>query len=111
MEDRASRFRAVTMSRQSRNAKTQEYLDEEELERKQRKRAPGRGRRSESKMPSNSNVVDGHILEEKQELVIFPDPQCSDFDEVKGEWEQLMQTWKPALRKSKGAVEDITDSF
>ncbi|KAF8416018.1 hypothetical protein EV426DRAFT_703748 [Tirmania nivea] len=104
MEDRAVRFRYIGRARELRNVKTEEYVEEKEMERARLEQGPG------FDMRSKDNMVGGHVIEEVEELRVFPDPQCPDYEEVTAEWGHLMQARKVTLRDLKRPVTEINDS-
>ncbi|KAF8454488.1 hypothetical protein BGX38DRAFT_1171878 [Terfezia claveryi] len=111
MEDRVARYTQILTAREWRNVKTQEYVEEEIMERRRWGRGRGQERQSRLNTRLKGNVVGGQVLKEEQELSVFPDPQCPDFEDVKTEWEHLMLGWNPDLKKQKGSVAEISGSF
>ncbi|RPB28126.1 hypothetical protein L211DRAFT_846087 [Terfezia boudieri ATCC MYA-4762] len=110
MEDRVARYRQVLIAREWRNAKTREFVEEEIMERRRWGRGRGQERRSNLNRRLKGNVVGGQVLREEQELSVFPNPQCPDFEDVKTEWEHLMQGWNSDSKKPKGSVAEINVS-
>ncbi|KAF8417107.1 hypothetical protein BGX38DRAFT_1243788 [Terfezia claveryi] len=111
MEDRVARYTQILTAREWRNVKTQEYVEEEIMERRRWGRGRGQERQSRLNTRLKGNVVGGQVLKEEQELSVFSGSTVSGFRRCEDRVGTSYAGLESRFKEAKGSVAEISGSF